>query len=89
MQDLPANPRFIRDEKFEALKKSIEESPEFLDARPLLVYPIGKDFIVIGGNIAYDTYAEDVPFTNEPKRTNNKSVNYGLGSTQPLSGCCK
>lgn len=42
-----------------------------------------------GGNIAYDTYAEDVPFTNEPKRINNKSVNYGLGSTQPLSGCCK
>lgn len=52
MNGLPENPRFIRDEKFEALKKSLNESPEFLKARPLLVYQMknGK-YITIAGNM--------------------------------------
>lgn len=78
MQDLPANPRFIRDEKFEALKKSIEESPEFLDARPLLVYPIGKDFIVIGGNMRLRACKElnidKIPCYVFPKQTPAKKL---------------
>ena len=48
---LPANPRFIRDEKFNLLKKSIEENPEMLGLRELLVYPLGDQFVVIGGNM--------------------------------------
>lgn len=52
LEGLPKNPRFIRDERFEKLKKSIEEAPEMLALRELLVYPLdsGK-FIVIGGNM--------------------------------------
>lgn len=52
LDGLGKNPRFIRDEKFEQLKRSLEESPEFLDARPLLVYPLedGK-FITVAGNM--------------------------------------
>lgn len=54
---LPRNPRFIRDNRFEALKKSIEDAPEMLDLRELLVYTLssikGKDgkYIVVGGNM--------------------------------------
>lgn len=50
IEGVPANPRFIKNEKFEALKKSLSESPEFLKARPLLVFPVADKFIVIGGN---------------------------------------
>lgn len=54
---LPRNPRFIRDNRFEALKKSIEDAPEMLDLREILVYTLssikGKDgkYIVVGGNM--------------------------------------
>lgn len=57
MYGLPRNPRWIRDARYEALKKSIEDAPEMLELRELLVYPLSdleghKDkFIVIGGNM--------------------------------------
>lgn len=57
MYGLPKNPRWIRDARFEALKKSIEDAPEMLDLREILVYPMTdvegheNHFIVIGGNM--------------------------------------
>lgn len=51
IEGLPKNPRFIRDEKFELLKKSIQENPEMLGLRELLVYPVGERYVVIGGNM--------------------------------------
>lgn len=48
---LPKNPRFIRDERFEALKKSISDAPEMLSLRELIVYPSGDKFVVIAGNM--------------------------------------
>lgn len=48
---LPKNPRFIRDERFAALKKSIEDAPEMLSLRELLVYPHEGKYVVIGGNM--------------------------------------
>lgn len=54
IEGLPKNPRFIRDTRFDALKKSIEDAPEMLALRELLVYPHpekeGK-YVVIGGNM--------------------------------------
>lgn len=52
LNGLPSNPRFIKDEKFASLVKSIQDSPEFLKARPLLVYQMknGK-YITIAGNM--------------------------------------
>ena len=41
VEGLPQNPRLIKDEKFKKLKKSIEDNPEMLALRELLVYPIG------------------------------------------------
>ena len=59
MYGLPKNPRWIRDARYEALKKSIEDAPEMLGLREILVYPLddveGKKgkYIIIGGNMRY------------------------------------
>jgi DNA modification methylase len=48
---LPKNPRFIRDERYKALVKSIEDAPEMLKLRELIVVEHGSKFVVIGGNM--------------------------------------
>lgn len=48
--DVPRNPRFIRDEKFDALLRSIQEDPEMLYLRETIVYPIDGRYVAIGGN---------------------------------------
>ena len=44
----PNNPRIIKDEKFEKLKKSIKNFPKMMELRPMV---INKDNIVLGGNM--------------------------------------
>lgn len=51
VEGLPKNPRFIRDERFEALKKSISDAPEMLELRELIVYDNNGQYVVIGGNM--------------------------------------
>lgn len=52
LEGLPKNPRFIKTHRYDALKKSIEDAPELLEARTLLVYPLENGhYIVIGGNM--------------------------------------
>lgn len=53
IEGLPANPRIIKDEKFAALKKSLQDDPEMLELRELIVFPFNKEFIIIGGNMRY------------------------------------
>lgn len=54
LEGLPSNPRWIRDSRFEALKKSIQDAPEMLQLRELLVYPLnGEKYIIIGGNMRF------------------------------------
>lgn len=52
LQGLPKNPRFFRDYRYEAMKKSIEESPEMLQLRELIVYPFPEGrYVVVCGNL--------------------------------------
>jgi len=44
----PNNPRLIKDDKFKKLVKSIQEFPEMLSLRPIVV---NGDMIVLGGNM--------------------------------------
>jgi site-specific DNA-methyltransferase (adenine-specific) len=44
----PNNPRLIKDDKFKKLVKSIQEFPEMLSLRPIVV---NADMIVLGGNM--------------------------------------
>jgi len=48
---LPKNPRFIRDARFDALKKSIEDDPEMLELRELIAYDYNGELVVIAGNM--------------------------------------
>ncbi len=50
---VPANPRSIDVPKYNKLKASIEENPEMLSLREVLVYPIGDKYVIIGGNMRY------------------------------------
>ena len=50
LEGIPANPRKITDADVKQLRKSIEETPEMLNARELLVVPNGDTYVAIGGN---------------------------------------
>jgi DNA modification methylase len=65
IKGLPKNPRFIRDEKFKKLKASIEESPEMMSLRELLVYPYEGRFVIIAGNMRYRA-AKEIGFNELP-----------------------
>jgi len=51
IEGLPKNPRLIADAKFALLKKSIQDDPEMLTLRELLVFPFEKEYVIIGGNM--------------------------------------
>ena len=42
------NPRIIKDHKFKKLVKSIQEFPEMLEKRPIIV---DEDMVILGGNM--------------------------------------
>ena len=44
----PNNPRLIKDDKFKKLVKSIQDFPDMLNVRPIVV---NKDMVVLGGNM--------------------------------------
>ena len=46
----PNNPRLIKDEKFKKLCKSIEEFPQMMELRPIIV---DEDGVILGGNMRY------------------------------------
>jgi len=53
VEGLPKNPRFIRDARYEKLKKSIADAPEMLHLRELIVFPLGDKYVIVGGNMRY------------------------------------
>ena len=53
---LPTNPRLIRDTKFKLLVQSIQDDPEMLALRELLVFDSGNEktgLVIVGGNMRY------------------------------------
>lgn len=49
---IPKNPRYLKDEEHDKLKKSLKDSPELLQYKPLMVYAIeGGKFVVVCGNM--------------------------------------
>lgn len=71
--DVPKNPRFIKDEKFESLKKSIEDLPEMLELREIIAYDNDGELVIVGGNMRYRAMKElgykDAPVKILPKET--------------------
>ena len=70
---VPKNPRFIKDERFEALKKSIEDDPEMLELREIIAYDNNGELVVVGGNMRYRALKElgfkEAPVKVLPKET--------------------
>ena len=51
----PNNPRYIKDDKFKKLVKSLQDFPEMMNVRPVVV---NKDMVIIGGNMRYKAMKE-------------------------------
>lgn len=51
IEGLPKNPRLLKDDRFRKLVKSIEDDPEMLDLRELIVVPKDGIYVVIAGNM--------------------------------------
>jgi ParB-like chromosome segregation protein Spo0J len=62
---LPSNPRTIKDEPYEALLQSIKEDPEMLELRPIIVFPLKNQYIVIGGNKRFSAI-KDLKYKKAP-----------------------
>ena len=49
---IPKNPRYLKGEEHDKLKKSLKDSPELLQYKPLMVYAIEDNkFVVVCGNM--------------------------------------
>lgn len=51
---LPSNPRQWTQADIDRIAKSLNETPELFDARPLIVYPHNGEYIIMGGNLRYE-----------------------------------
>ena len=51
---LPKNPRQWTQSDIDKTAASILEDPDFLEDRPLLVVPFGKEFVAFGGNLRHE-----------------------------------
>lgn len=73
LKGLPKNPRLIKDERFKKLVKSIKNLPEMAELRPLLVYFMGKKYVIVGGNMRFAAMRElkwpEVPCVIIPEGT--------------------
>lgn len=78
IKGLPSNPRLSKDYRYTQMKKSIEESPEMLYLREVLVYPHGDKFVAIGGNLRLrackDLGFEEIPCKILPKDTPSEKL---------------
>ena len=52
--DLPMNPRQWTQDDIESLAKSLAETPELFEARPLLVVPHEGKYVILGGNLRFE-----------------------------------
>ena len=79
LNGLPKNPRFFRDYRYEAMKRSINESPEMLELRELIVFPYQNGrYIVVCGNLRLRACKElgykELPCKILDKRTDAKKL---------------
>ena len=62
---VPRNPRFLKDEKFERLVRSIFDFPEMLEYREVIVYPLNGKYIAICGNMRFRAIQYICRMTNQ------------------------
>lgn len=98
IEGLPKNPRIIKDEKYEKLKKSIIDDPEMLELREIIAYDNNGELVVICGNMRLKAMKElgfkeasvkVLPFETEVEKlkayTIKDNVGFGEHSWEDLS----
>ena len=58
IEGLPSNPRILDEKSMRFLMKSIQDNPEMLNLRELLVYEHKGEYVIIGGNMRYRAMRE-------------------------------
>ena len=70
----PNNPRIIKDNKFKKLIKSVEELPQMLEMRPIIV---DEDMVIHGGNMRYQACVRagivEVPIIQYTRKEHEKT----------------
>ena len=51
---LPSNPRQWTKSDVERIARSLRETPELFEARPIIAVPYNGDFVILGGNLRYE-----------------------------------
>jgi hypothetical protein len=51
---LPSNPRQWTKSDVDRIAKSLAETPELFEARPIIAYPFDGKFVILGGNLRYE-----------------------------------
>ena len=54
VEGLPVNPRQWTKTDIDNLAKSLKETPELFEARPVLVVPHDGKYVILGGNLRYE-----------------------------------
>ena len=57
--EIPMNPRQWSRAEVDKLARSLRETPELFEARPLLVYPQDGKYVILGGNLRYKASKEN------------------------------
>lgn len=54
LKKLPNNPRTIKKDDMERLKKSIKDNPDYFEARPIILSNRTGDLVILAGNQRYE-----------------------------------
>lgn len=54
IEGLPSNPRQWTQTEIDRLAKSLKETPELFEMRPLLVYEQAGEYVILGGNLRFE-----------------------------------
>lgn len=54
IEGLPSNPREWTQTDIDRIAKSLKETPELFEARPLIVYPNNGEYVILGGNLRFE-----------------------------------
>lgn len=70
---LPSNPRQWTKEDIDTIAKSLKETPELFEARPIIAVPFDGKYVILGGNLRYEGARKngdkDVPVCVIPEDT--------------------
>lgn len=53
LKELPGNPRIIKKDQFEKLKKSIQDNADYFEARPIILSDRTGELVILAGNQRY------------------------------------